>query len=225
MEIRQLKFGAKDGNASSRTKKIRLKNMSFAQQLLVNELYIGGIDRAFSNTSGVEEPLFADEVEIADMRLNSHELFDADTMRTRQRRVLLDEDASSKTCAAQYECFRPVRLINNVNFTLEMRMKSTYKGFLLLHSSSLPNNLTVIFSVDCETPRSSSVLTLVRSKRSLIVLNLHQERIELRRFNRILASIHLNLSKSLESNTLSLISTNYTTKLILNNSTVCRFLN
>ena len=195
------------------------------QQLVVDELFIGGIDRK-SRSSIDQSNYYSDDMEIADVRLNNYELFEAETMRSKRARFLIDEDASSssssKVCAKS-ECFRPLRITNDVNFTIEMKMKPIYKRFLEVERP-IQNNLTLIFGFNFTMARFNqpyhTQIVLLRSHRSMLILNILLKRIELRLANRVRAWLDFNATQEMTTMFFTLISFKGKTRLRINSQMV-----
>lgn len=193
------------------------------QQLVVDELFIGGIDRKSRSTID-QSNYYSDDMEIADVRLNNYELFEAETMRSKRARFLIDEDASSsaKVCAKS-ECFRPLRITNDVNFTIEMKMKPVYRRFLEV-DRPIQNNLTLVFGFNFTMARFNqpyhTQIVLLRSHRSMLVLNILLKRIELRLANRVRAWLDFNATQEMTTMFFTLISFKDKTRLRINTQMV-----
>lgn len=194
------------------------------QQLVVDELFIGGIDRKSRSTID-QSNYYSDDMEIADVRLNNYELFEAETMRSKRARFLIDEDASSsaKVCAKS-ECFRSLRITNDVNFTIEMKMKPTYRRFLEVERPSVQNNLTLVFGFNFTMARFNqpyhTQIVLLRSHRSMLILNILLKRIELRLANRVRAWLDFNATQEMTTMFFTLISFKDKTRLRINSQMV-----
>jgi hypothetical protein len=225
----------------NQNKKIRLRNLNLSAQFLVNQLYIGGIDN-FQRVKTQIRTYYSDEIEMADMRLNNIDIFDPEIFNSKSARILLDFDSPpSKVCSTSSPCFEPFSLVrsskSNKNATMEIKMKETYRRFMEIENQHCQRgggcsrnnnnnnndtlNMTVTFSVNFASSSQSnpSEIGLIRSRRSILTLNMANRRIELIQSNLLRGWIDLfgNNDDTTILYTFTLISFGKITRMILNN--------